>query len=768
MVASAGTIRRILLLTVVAGTTASLLIAQTPDLPALARAGDWRRIQAMGPGVMPELSRLYSSSSEADRTTIASVFYALGWRSAEAKRALMADAHTKNRALRLQVQWALGRVSADPDVVDVLLDNMQNDLEPLFRDKAACALANDQIHLSPAQKVRLFEGLIGALDDPKPQVRQIASSPCRSSPARRRASTPAAAVGTQQAAIDAWQAWLAEYKRHALMLLAIPLARPGPSSRATASTTTRWPPGPTPSRSGRGHGTAGRQGPGSPQLVLPPERLSLGRAHGRRRRRRLPGAAGILPRPHDRPLYFHFAFLTTDPREELNIALAGPRYFVVQKDGIAFWLGRGTGCSSTTRTACSRSSWAVEAFVWYGVDVAYDLDGGTYSLTVKREGEGRPLADSPGSAERRPTARLRGGQVLVRGAPFSDASSVTYYVDDVVLGTDEQVARLPFVAPGRRKLFFEMFTEYRRLLQEKPRCLPVAAPADLGFSDEDLAALRRDGFLFTLQKLLAREDVDIDAFLKEKAGRNNALQAMVDWNEGCAALEQGEPELAFLHFKRAEKARPAAPIYTLSSVLALARLKRYADADERLARLAAVWRDDARFAVASAYVGVARGDLDRAEEWLRAPAGRLLDREMSPLLRLLRSGAITLDLLEALKRELTDQFQERLEETLVAEQYFYVLLWQGRFDLARGYAVRMAERLSRAGVPTTLWYEHAGDAAFGGRDLDVASELYATAEKGEPGRRSILLKQADIAYLTGDLARERVLRERFYGRLAEE
>jgi HEAT repeat protein len=92
----------------------------------------------------------------------------------EARRALLADVHTADSNLRLQVQWALGRVSDDPAAVDVLLDNMRNDPVPLFRDKAACALAYDQIHLAPARKLRLLEGLIGALDDPKLQVRQVA------------------------------------------------------------------------------------------------------------------------------------------------------------------------------------------------------------------------------------------------------------------------------------------------------------------------------------------------------------------------------------------------------------------------------------------------------------------------------------------------------------------------------------------------------------------------------------------------------------------
>jgi HEAT repeat protein len=214
LVASAGSIRVASLVAVLA--TGSLLFADTPDLRRLAVSGDWRGIQALGPGVMPELARIYSSSSESERATIASVFYALGWKSPEAKRAMMADAHTKNQPLRLQVQWALGRVSADPDVVDVLLDNMQNDLEPLFRDKAACALANDQIHLSPAQKIRLYEGLIGALADPKPQVRQIAILALQILTGQNKGFDPGAPPEARGPAIAAWHGWLAEYKKSVL------------------------------------------------------------------------------------------------------------------------------------------------------------------------------------------------------------------------------------------------------------------------------------------------------------------------------------------------------------------------------------------------------------------------------------------------------------------------------------------------------------------------------------------------------------------------
>ena len=181
-------------------------------LRAAAVAGDWKQIQPMGPAVLPELTRLYQASSEKDRATIAYVFYNLGWKSPEAKRVLMADVHTQDRTLRLQVQWALGRVSDDADVVDVLLQNMQNDPQPLFRDKAACALAYDQIHLAPAQKVRLFEGLVHALDDDKPQVRQIALQALQILTGQTKGFTPLGDPETRRRAVEEWKRWLVDYR----------------------------------------------------------------------------------------------------------------------------------------------------------------------------------------------------------------------------------------------------------------------------------------------------------------------------------------------------------------------------------------------------------------------------------------------------------------------------------------------------------------------------------------------------------------------------
>jgi len=169
----------------------------------------------------------------------------------------------------------------------------------------------------------------------------------------------------------------------------------------------------------------------------------------------------------------------------------------------------------------------------------------------------------------------------------------------------------------------------------------------------------------------------------------------------------------------------------------------------------------------SAYVGLARGDLDQAESWLRDPASRVLDREANPLLALF-GKAVPSDLLGGLRARLGAAFPGLLDETLVAEQYYYVQLWKGQYDAARDYALRMGERLKRAGLPASVWSERAGDAAFYRRDLSEARQLYEEAIRGEKDYgllRVLYLKLADIAHLTGDLETERALREHYYGAL---
>jgi len=90
--------------------------------------------------------------------------------------------------------------------------NMQNDPVPLFRDKAACALAYDQVHLSPAQKLWLLEGLVHALDDPKAQVRQVALQALTILTGQTKGFQPDGSAQARRAAIETWRRWLAEYR----------------------------------------------------------------------------------------------------------------------------------------------------------------------------------------------------------------------------------------------------------------------------------------------------------------------------------------------------------------------------------------------------------------------------------------------------------------------------------------------------------------------------------------------------------------------------
>lgn len=196
---------------------ALLLLAATPkDVASRVRTAttphvDVGALRAIGPQAIPHMVALYRTADVPRRAELARAFYELGWESPEAKRALLADLGTDDGALRLQVQWALGRVSGDDDVVERLAAIMQNDANPLFRDKAACALAFDQIHLSEEQKVRMYAKVVGALRDPKLQVRQIAAQVLQIHLGQSKGFRAGGTEEEREKAVRAWERWLEEY-----------------------------------------------------------------------------------------------------------------------------------------------------------------------------------------------------------------------------------------------------------------------------------------------------------------------------------------------------------------------------------------------------------------------------------------------------------------------------------------------------------------------------------------------------------------------------
>ena len=341
----------------------------------------------------------------------------------------MADVHTAD-----QTPAAPGAVGARPrerrpGVVDVLLDNMRNDPVPLFRDKAACALAYDQIHLAPAQKLRLFEGLIGALDDPKPQVRADRDPGARrSSPGRPRASAGRRRARRASAAVEAWRALARRVPRKPVsaargrspprssprrrVTAVVPRgrrarARAARCSRATASTTTSHRP-----RHLR-HLAGSAPQPGRPRTRaahgrLPLERLPLGRAartspatatsRSCRATSRCRARGGSTSTSRSSPRI---------PRQELNIALAGPRFFQMEKDGIAFWLGTRDGGLVHSPTASRRSCSCRGVRLVRGGRAPTTSPRDATTSTIRAEGQDAPLVALRDAAERGRASRAR-------------------------------------------------------------------------------------------------------------------------------------------------------------------------------------------------------------------------------------------------------------------------------------------------------------------------------------------------------------------------
>ncbi len=109
--------------------------------------------------------------------------------------------------------------------------------------------------------------------------------------------------------------------------------------------------------------------------------------------RDFPELQGYFPRRDTGMLFAHFAFMTPDPREELNIALAGPRWFTTEQGGIVFWLVTRDGFLFHTSDSIPKKMFALVPFVWYVVDLAYDIEAGVYDLVIRQEGIGQPIID---------------------------------------------------------------------------------------------------------------------------------------------------------------------------------------------------------------------------------------------------------------------------------------------------------------------------------------------------------------------------------------
>ncbi len=100
---------------------------------------------------------------------------------------------------------------------------------------------------------------------------------------------------------------------------------------------------------------------------------------------------GFFPDRQTGRLFIHFAFMIAEPHEPMNIALAGFSHFRLVKDGIGFWLKTENGVLHHVTAGQEEELFRVEAFAWYVADVIYNIDRGTYDLSIAEEGREAPL-----------------------------------------------------------------------------------------------------------------------------------------------------------------------------------------------------------------------------------------------------------------------------------------------------------------------------------------------------------------------------------------
>ena len=89
-----------------------------------------------------------------------------------------------------------------------------------------------------------------------------------------------------------------------------------------------------------------------------------------------PELQGYFPLRSHGTLFLHFALMITNPVEELNIALAGPAGFAPRRNGIGFWLKTIDGYLCQYLDGIPKKLFLPQAFAWYVVDAAYDIDRG--------------------------------------------------------------------------------------------------------------------------------------------------------------------------------------------------------------------------------------------------------------------------------------------------------------------------------------------------------------------------------------------------------
>jgi len=455
-------------------------------------------------------------------------------------------------------------------------------------------------------------------------------------------------------------------------------------------------------------------------------------------------------------LYFHFAFMVADINEGFNIALAGKSHFQLRKHGIGFWLDNHQGKLRHYVDEAPVDLLPLTPFLWYQVDLSYDIAGGTYDLSIVDEyGERLVYLLDQANAVNLPGSTVNKFSFI---GDLDDEQNASYYVDDVMIYTQHETQQDDFVAPGRRKLFVDAWNDYHKQLYGKIQCLPGVETRDYGIDTDGFFELVKLGQLELLNNLLENKIPEVGNWKN-----NHTLYAIYHWQKGCGALKRKDWELAIDYFRAAADLKGDARIYPMSLALAYAGAGKNQQADNILAGIQADWINDQRLAVAYAMVGISRNDTYSATEWLVSLALETYPDEQRDLLEPLHADHIDSNMIDRLKSYAPEDWPQFLQQAVITEQYYFALLWEKRFADAYFYATDVIEKLQNLDIQSSKWHERAADAAFYGENYTDAIEYYLSAYEINSRAYGNLLKLADIYHISGDADLEREYRQRVYG-----
>lgn len=159
----------------------------------------------------------------------------------------------------------------------------------------------------------------------------------------------------------------------------------------------------------------------------------------------------------DGAVFLQFYLLLTDPEQRFNFGLAGTKWFLsTERHGQAIWLQTDQGFFRHQSNEGWEDLFEPRPFAWYFVDIVYHVDRGSYDLAIYEEGIEQPMIDLRGATSMNGHDHSAVEYFSLIG-DLEDAGRFDFFVDDLLIATDPAVRQEPFVAPGRRSYFVDLF-----------------------------------------------------------------------------------------------------------------------------------------------------------------------------------------------------------------------------------------------------------------------------------------------------------------------